>query len=91
MPANHTYQALLRANQFQRRFSESWVWGLRTRTVQESKLFPVSAYIAGSYLNAFYRWPELLRRIGDAMEPEDIGERARQSGIAINTVAIVNP
>lgn len=86
MPANHTYQALLRANQTQRRFSDSWVWGLRTRTVQESKLYPVSAYIAGSYLNAFYRWPELLRRVGEAMSPEDIGERARQGGIAINTL-----
>jgi hypothetical protein len=86
MPADYTYTDLLRANQFQRRLSESWYFGLTTRTVQESKLFPVSAYIAGSYINAWYRWPELIRKIGDAMSPEDIGERARQSGIPINSL-----
>ncbi|MBO0813389.1 MAG: hypothetical protein J2P23_15290, partial [Microlunatus sp.] len=77
---------ILRANQFQRKLSESFYWGLTTRTVQESKLYPVSAYIAGSYLNAWYRWPELIRRVGDAMSPEDIGERARMGGMSINSL-----
>jgi hypothetical protein len=86
MATDHTYKEILTANQFSRKMGESFYWGCTTRTVQESKLFPVSAYIAGSYLNAFYRYPELIRRITDQISPEEIGDRARQTGIPINTI-----
>jgi hypothetical protein len=56
--------------------------------VQESKLFPVNPYISLSYLNAWYRWPELLRKIDAAMPAEEIGDRARQVGSYVNTISM---
>ena len=80
MPANHTYPELLDANAYIRKASDSFYLQCTTRTVQESKLFPVNPYIALSYLNAWYRWPELLRKIDAAMPAEEIGDRAREVG-----------
>jgi hypothetical protein len=80
MPANHTYPTLLRANAWAQKASDSFYWQCTTRTVQESKLFPVNPYIALSYLNAWYRWPELLRKIESRMPAEDLGDRARSDG-----------
>jgi hypothetical protein len=80
MPANHTYPALLRANAWARKAGDSFYWQCTTRTVQESKLFPVNPYIALSYLNAWYRWPELMRKIESAMSAEELGDRARTDG-----------
>ena len=51
--------------------------------MQESKIFPVSAYILFSYLNCFYRYPSLLKKIEAVMSPEEIGDRARDQGIKI--------
>ena len=56
--------------------------------MQESKLFPVNPYIALSYLNAFYRWPELLRKIDAAMPAEEIGDRARQVGLYVEPITL---
>lgn len=53
-------------------------WQCTTRTVQESKLFPVPAYMIMSYFNAYYRWPDLLRKVAAQMSPEDIGSRVRE-------------
>ena len=53
------------------------------RTVQESKLFPVSPYMILSYFMCFYRYPALLRKIEQHMRAEDIGDRARNMGIKI--------
>src|SRR3979411_2948940 len=80
MPANYTYPELLRANAWARKASDSFYWQCTTRTVQESKLFPVNPYIALSYLNAWYRWPELLRKIESSMSAEELGDRARSDG-----------
>jgi hypothetical protein len=80
MPANHRYPELLRANAWAQKASDSFYWQCTTRTVQESKLFPVNPYIALSYLNAWYRWPELLRKIESTMPAEDLGDRARSDG-----------
>src|SRR5215207_4188676 len=41
-----------------------------------------------SYLNAWYRWPELLRKIDAAMPAEEIGDRARQVGSYVNTITM---
>jgi hypothetical protein len=88
MPAKHTYASLLRANAWARKASDSFYWQCTTRTVQESKLFPVNPYIALSYLNAWYRWPELLRKIEAAMPAEELGDRARCDGSYVNTVTL---
>ena len=80
MAANHSYPALLRANAWARKAGDSFFWQCTTRTVQESKLFPVNPYIALSYLNAWYRWPELMRKIESSMSAEELGDRARTDG-----------
>ena len=68
--------------------ADSFFFQCTTRTVQESKLFPVNPYISLSYLNAWYRWPELLRKIDAAMPAEEIGDRARQVGAYVNTISM---
>jgi hypothetical protein len=88
MPTNHTYPELLRANAFARKAADSFYWQCTTRTVQESKLFPVNPYIALSYLNAWYRWPELLRKMESVMPAEDLGDRARQDGSYASTITL---
>ncbi len=80
MPANYSNHDLLRANAWGRKASDSFFFQCTTRTVQESKLFPVNPYIALSYLNAWYRWPELLRKIETSMSAEELGDRARNDG-----------
>ena len=52
MPTNHTYTSCSDANAWVRKASDSFYFQCTTRTVQESKLFPVNPYIAMSYLNA---------------------------------------
>jgi hypothetical protein len=88
MPSRHTYPAILDTNAYLRKASESFFFQCTTRTVQESKLFPVNPYIALSYYNAWYRWPELLRKIDAAMPAEEIGDRARQVGSYVNTITM---
>ena len=80
MPSKHSYPHLLDINDYLRMASDSFYFQCTTRTVQESKLFPVNPYIALSYLNAWYRWPELLRKIETSMSAEELGERARNDG-----------
>jgi hypothetical protein len=59
-----------------------------TRTVQESKLFPVSAYMLLSYLNAFYRYPTLLRKIEQKMPAELIADRVRNSSSKLTAIGM---
>jgi hypothetical protein len=73
-----TYRDLLRLNAFIRKNSDSWFLHCTTRTVQESKLFPTPAYMTLSYLQAYYRYPELLRKLTARISPEDIGDRLRE-------------
>ena len=88
MPAKYTHSELLDLNDYLRGASNSFFFQCTTRTVQESKLFPVNPYISMSYLNARYRWPELLRKIDAAMPAEEIGDRARQVGSYVNTITM---
>ena len=88
MPSNYTYPQLLDANALARKAGDSFYWQCTTRTVQESKLFPVNPYIALSYLNAWYRWPELLRKVDAAMPAEEIGDRARNVGSYVSTITM---
>jgi hypothetical protein len=75
----HGYTDLLRLNAWIRKNADTWFFHCSTRTVQESKLFPVPAYMVVSYLQAFYRYPELLRRLAARMSPEEIGDRLRET------------
>jgi hypothetical protein len=81
-----SYVDLLSANEYLQKAADSFYFMCTTRTVQESKLYPVSPYIAMSYLNAWFRWPELLRKVDAAMPAEEIGDRARQVGTYTNIV-----
>ena len=78
-----TYAQLLETNNLIQQNADESYWLCATRTVQESKIFPVSAYILFSYLNCFYRYPSLLKKIEDSMTAEEIGDRARHTGIKI--------
>jgi hypothetical protein len=84
MPQNRiSYAQLLETNNLIQICSDETYWLCVTRTVQESKLFPVPAYMMLSYLMAFYRYPSLLRKIESRMLAEEIGDRARNMGMKI--------
>lgn len=81
-----TYGQLLETNNLIRTAGEETYFLGVTRTVQESKFFPVSAYIMLGYLNAFYRYPPLLRKISAIMSPEDLADRVRNSNSKIQSM-----
>lgn len=78
-----SYVQLLETNNLVQNCGDETYWLCLTRTVQGSKLFPVSPYIMLSYLNAFYRYPSLLRKIESQLPAERIADRARNMGIKI--------
>ncbi|MGR8918959.1 MAG: hypothetical protein ACU85V_05020 [Gammaproteobacteria bacterium] len=78
-----TYAQLLETNSLIQQNADETYWLCATRTVQESKIFPVSAYILFSYLNCWYRYPSLLRKMEEVMPAEEIGDRARLAGTKI--------
>ena len=80
------YARLLETNELIRKVSDTTYWLCITRTVQESKLFPVPSYMLLSYLNAFYRWPELLRRVEAVISAEECGDRAREVSLKLDTL-----
>ncbi len=88
MPIKKSYVDLLEANNYIQKLADSFYFQCTTRTVQESKLFPVNPYIAMSYYNAWYRYPELLRKVDAAMPAEEIADRARQVGSYVNTITM---
>ena len=83
-----TYAQLLETNNLIQQNSDETYWLCLTRTVQESKLFPVSPYMILSYFMAFYRYPALLRKIENHMRAEDIGDRVRARGIKCQNPAL---
>ena len=83
-----SYAQLLETNNLIQTCSDETYWLCVTRTVQESKLFPVPAYMMLSYLMAFYRYPSLLRKIESGMLAEEIGDRARNMGMKIQNPSI---
>src|SRR4029450_9671821 len=86
MPVSHSYRDLLETNHWIRKNSDKFYWQCTTRTVQESKLFPVNPYIAMSYLNPRSRWPELRRKIDAPIPAEEIGDRAREVSSYVNVL-----
>ncbi|ODU05756.1 MAG: hypothetical protein ABS81_06645 [Pseudonocardia sp. SCN 72-86] len=81
-----TYAKLLETNNYLRQLSDTTYWLCITRTVQESKLFPMNPYMLLSYLNTFYRLPTLLREIDAATPAEELGDRAREVSLKVDTV-----
>lgn len=76
-----SYTRLLETNALIQQLSDESYWLCVTRTVQESKLFPVPAYMLLSYFMAFYRYPELVRKVDAHLPAEQIGDRMRNMGI----------
>lgn len=74
------YVRLLETNNAIQTIGDDTYWLCVTRTVQESKLFPVPSYMLLSYLCCFYRYPELLRKVETRLKAEEIGDRARLMG-----------
>ena len=56
------------------------------RTHYSSQLIPVSAYVVLSTVEAFLRYPDIVKSIVQAMPPEEIGKRARRPGSQANSV-----
>lgn len=56
------------------------------RTALESQLIPVTAYIVTACIEAFLRYPDMMRVIDDALPAEEIGRRSRRPGSRVNTV-----
>jgi hypothetical protein len=83
-----TYAQLLETNNLVQACADETYWLCVTRTVQESKLFPVPAYMMLSYAMAYYRYPALLRKIESRMSAEELGDRARNMGTKINALSI---
>jgi hypothetical protein len=80
------YRTLLESNNYLRGLSDTTYWLCITRTVQESKLFPMNPYMLLSYLNSFYRLPTRLREIDAAVPAEELGDRAREVSLKVDTV-----
>lgn len=78
-----SYAQLLETNNLIQTCADETYWLCVTRTVQESKLFPVPAYMMLSYMMSYFRYPSLLRKIESRMPAEEIGDRARNMGIKI--------
>lgn len=81
-----TYAQLLETNNIMQVLGDETYFLCVTRTVQESKLFPVSSYMLLSYLNAFYRYPTLLRKIEAKMSAEQIADRVRNMNSKIQAI-----
>lgn len=74
------YVRLLETNNAIQSIGDDTYWLCVTRTVQESKLFPVPSYMLLSYLCCYYRYPGLLRKIETRMRAEELGDRSRAIG-----------
>lgn len=83
-----TYAQLLETNNLIQNCGDETYFLCVTRTVQESKLFPVSSYMLLSYLNAFYRYPTLLRKIEASMPAERIADRVRNMGVKVGAIGV---
>lgn len=88
MTSGPSYTQLLETNHLIQKCADESYWLCLTRTVQESKLFPVPAYMLLSYLMAYYRYPSLLRKIEEKMPAEAIADRARGMSMKIQNPAV---
>lgn len=75
---------LLELNTVLQRADDVLVHNCVTRTAQGSKLFPVLPYLDLVMIDAYYRYPELLRAAAARITPEQIGHRAREVSTTLN-------
>jgi hypothetical protein len=74
-----TEPELGRVNRFLQSSENQLIHNCLTRTAQESKLFPIMPYLQLSFFEAYYRFPDQLRRASEVLSPEDAGHRARSA------------
>ena len=79
-----TEEQLLDLNSFLQRSDDVLVHNCLTRTAQESKLFPVLPYLMMSMIEAYWRYPDQLRRSMEVISPEDVGHRARNASTLLS-------
>jgi hypothetical protein len=79
-------EGLLQLNTQLQRTDDVLIHNCLTRTAQESKLFPLMPYLMLCFFDAYYRFPDLLRKATAVMSPEELGHRARESGCKLNTL-----
>jgi hypothetical protein len=77
---------LLALNSYLQRADDVLIHNCLTRTAQESKLFPIMPYLMMCFYDAYYRFPDLLRKSTEHVTPEDIGHRARSANINLQKV-----
>jgi hypothetical protein len=68
-----------RINRFLQQSDDQLIHNCLTRTAQESKLFPIMPYLQLSFAEAYYRFPDQVRRASEIVSPEDAGHRARNA------------
>ena len=78
-----SYAQLLETNNLVQTCADETYWLCVTRTVQESKLFPVPAYMMLSYMMATIAILRFCAKSKSRMSAEEIGDRARNAGIKI--------
>jgi len=54
------------------------LWNCTSRTAQESALFPMMPYLMSTFIDSYYRYPDLLRKATEQISPEVCGRRARE-------------
>lgn len=74
-----TEEQLLKVNRFLQKSDDVLIHNCLTRTAQESKLFPIMPYLLLNFFEAYYRFPDQLRRASEVISPEDAGHRARNA------------
>lgn len=81
-------QQLHRLNYYLQKSDEVLAYNCVTRTSQESKLFPVMPYLMTVFFDAYWRYPDLLRKVSAVMSPEDVGHRLRQSSTSMSKLTL---
>ena len=81
-----TEEQLLDLNTVLQRCDDVLVTNCVTRTAQESKLFPILPYLDMVMIDAYWRFPEILRRASAMLSPEEIGHRMRE--VSTTTIGV---
>ena len=71
-----TEPQLLALNAELQRTDDVLIHNCLTRTAQESKLFPIMPYLMMCFYDAYYRFPDLLRKATEHVTPEDMMKEA---------------
>jgi hypothetical protein len=78
-----TEEQLYEVNTAAQRVDHVLMRNVLTRTAQESALFPVMQNISMAFVEAYYRYPELLRESMQHISPEEVGHQCRERGTTL--------